>query len=902
MSLPTSTYRIQLHKFFSFKDLDQQVDYLARLGVDTFYCSPIFMAVPGSRHGYDVTDPNTLNPEIGTQRQLFALRKKLRLKGLKWLQDIVPNHMAFHPANSRLMDVLEHGPLSPFHRHFDTSIGSSFFQGKLMVPVLENDFNTSISRQEIKIIREGAKLYLAHQGQNFPLNPKSYLPPLKNLNDRLDSKNEILTTLIGELKRLTSKKYTLQQWEKWLQQFTKLLEEAPLKLEFDGTLDTFNSNSSLIKDLGSVQYYELCRWTETQQRINYRRFFIINGLICINVHENPVLDDTHKLILSLVKKSIFDGLRVDHIDGLYKPSTYLTQLRKRCGNDTSLFVEKILENNEELPSEWEIEGSTGYDFLSFCNNVLTDPKGKSILTTFYDEKISPGPSLKQQYLQKKALILNRYMQGEINNLTRLCIDLNLAPNDKYYPDDDLKNAIAAFLVYFPVYRLYGESFPLRSSDYKMVTRVWRNILSDGYEDFKTIRHFRSIFRRAQFGNDVNLKKNLTLFFLRCMQLTGPLMAKGVEDTLMYTYHRFIAHNEVGDNPGNFGIKPKDFHRAMKNRQHQWPLAMNATSTHDTKRGEDARARLLVLSAAPKTWVKQVESWMLCLKTYPGNLPDTNDIYFIFQTLVSSHPFPGKSLGDYTKRLLAYLEKYVREAKIHSHWEEVNDEYENTIKSFTKWLLNRKSPFYVGFVNYLKTIVDFGLVNSLSQVMLKFTAPGIPDVYQGTELWDFSFVDPDNRRLVDYKLRQKFLNELDTTSPDLITSLWDQRADGKIKLALVHTLFQLRKSKEALFASGNYRPVRIRGKYRRHFLGFSRNYEGDQVVVLIPLHLAALPSLKAPNFPSFDWNNTRIDLDSPIRWRNMLNSKEGFGPELLLNDLFSTLPLAILTVDNTEPKE
>ncbi len=894
MNPPRSTYRIQLHQQFNFNDLEEHAAYFAKLGIGTLYVSPIYKSVRGSIHGYDWTDAARIDPGLGTHKQLLGLKKQLRKLDITWLQDIVPNHMAYHQDNAWLMSILEHGSASPYRYYFDTSLSSSFMKGKLMVPVLKQNRAESILTGEVFLSIRRGRLYLTCSGRHFPVCPSSYLQLLSCI--KADQITPGISELSSHLRDLTEKEYHVGQWEEWRRMFFSNLGTPSLRKAVKEAVGHINANPALLSDLIAAQHYQLCHWEETDHRINFRRFFTVSNLICLNVHDQKVFDDVHALTKKLVDQSVFDGLRIDHVDGLYNPSEYLRNLRRLCGPDTYIVVEKILGEGEKLPGEWPVQGTTGYDFLSLSNNLFTDPRSKRVLTHYYEKRINTKVSLKQQQIEKKALILSRYMEGEASNLYQYFVDLDLYPGKKKIPEEKVKEIISAFLVYFPVYRLYEEQFPLQEKAYKVVRSVWRAILRDAYADPLGVRMMRRIFRRAQYGTDPGFSRRAACFLSRCMQFTGPLMAKGVEDTLMYTYHRLIGRNDVGDHPANFGMEPAGFHKAMKRRQKKWPLTLNATATHDTKRGEDARARLHVLAAIPDRWIQQVEHWETLLHYYEGELPHPNDIYFIYQALTGSYPMPGQPDDDFKERLHSYLEKYLREGKQYSDWTNINTPYEELVKAFSSFLLDKNGRFYGAFMDFLKETADFGIVNSLAQLVLKFTSPGIPDLYQGSELWDLSFVDPDNRRPVDYSLRMAYLEEMagHTSQADL-SPLWADRYTGKIKLRLLQVLLQLRKDAEELFLNGEYIGLEVKGVYRRHILAFARKYRDEWVVTAVPLYLAGAEGMHPSVITGFDWKDTHILLPvrERVKWRNILASGEGEGKEVKLNDIFSGLPLAVL---------
>lgn len=711
---PVATYRIQFNKDFTLADFERIIPYLQQLGVKTIYASPIFEASPGSLHGYDGTDPNNINPEIGTKEQLVKIATHLQEKGVYWIQDIVPNHLSFHENNKWLMDVLEKGQSSEYAGFFDIDWQHPGHYGKLMVPFPGSTLE--------KIIKE-----------KFP----------------------------------------------------------------------------------HAEYYELCDWRETDKTINYRRFFIVNNLICTNIQNDNVFHKYHELVKELVEQGIFKGLRIDHVDGLYDPKKYLDALRELSGEETYIVVEKILEPGENLPAGWPIQGSPGYEFLGMANNLFTNADSEYDLGVFYYDITDDSKPIQQQINEKKAHILYTHMNGELDNLVRLHKSLGLGDFEK----EDLRKSIAEYLISCPVYRYYDDDFPVM---------------------------------RIDEGKD---KSQLKRFYTRCMQFTGPLMAKGVEDTLMYTYNRFIGHNEVGDSPELFGYSPKKFHELMTYRQAHWPLSMNTTSTHDTKRGEDARARLNALTDLHEEWIETVKQWMDENEELKSNgMPDVNDEYFIYQTVVATLPFNEEEKEIYKTRIKEYLQKALREAKVHSGWTEPNMEYENAASQFAEGFIDRLKKFKP----FLENIADCGIKKSLSQLILKFTCPGVPDTYQGTELWDLSLVDPDNRRPVNYILRAEML-----ASPKTPAELWETRETGAIKLNLLQKLMAIRNEHRDLFLHGEYIPIETEGEYRNNILAFTRKYKQQTILVAAQI----LHSNKR-------WDDTKIVLpnDAPTTWEDLLTGE------------------------------
>jgi malto-oligosyltrehalose synthase len=834
---PVSTYRIQFHKGFSFRDFASIIPYLHQLGISTVYASPIFDAVPGSVHGYDCTNPLAINPEVGTLDELRKISWQLRELNIGWIQDIVPNHMAYHSKNTWLMDVLEKGEASEYASYFDIQWNNRGNE-KLMAPFLSKTLEDAVNDGDLKMVNDNGKWMFDYNGSYFPILQKSIEIVLAN----------------DVHKNITAEK---------------------------------------LQELAQVQHYRLCHWQETDYRINYRRFFTVNGLICLNIQDEKVFPHHHSFIKQLIDEGIFQGLRIDHIDGLYNPTEYLQRLRSLCGDDIYIVAEKILEPGETLPSYWPMEGSTGYDFLSVVNNLFATKKNKKEFTEFYQQLTENYTPILQQMHDKKAYILRQHMRGELNNLHELFLQLQLIDKKElsHIPLDDLKSAIGEFLVQCPVYRFYGTNFPLEKAEEAEVATILKAVRRDG-ESPAAVSVLEHVFLQAPYQHDKELNNRIAQFYQRCMQFAGPLMAKGIEDTLMYTNNRFAGHNEVGDSPGTFGIRITEFHRLMQERQGHWTLSMSTTSTHDTKRGEDVRARLNVLTDLSEQWISKVEEWMkMNAGLKKDNIPDGNDEYLIYQALIGHHPIIEED--DFETRIQQYLEKALREAKTHSNWTDPDEEYEAGTKEFVAQLLNKQTPFWKSFSEFLQQVHEHSMINSLSQVLLKFALPGVPDTYQGSELWDFSFVDPDNRRPVSYRLRQSILKSFEDAGEDLLPSLWKE-ASGTIKLWLIQKMLILRKADRNLFAEGDYIPLTVEGKYKEHVFAFARKFGNSIYLFALPLHTAALCN-EQKNFFKIDWQDTCIVISKEFNGFNDILSRRSIPKkeELQIKKLFQKFTVAIL---------
>ncbi|GAB4019702.1 malto-oligosyltrehalose synthase [Spirosoma koreense] len=928
MTNPIATYRIQFHKDFTFSHFERIIPYLDQLGIKTVYASPIFEAVAGSQHGYDVVNPQRINPEIGTQAQLTQIHRQLAERGIGWIQDIVPNHMAFDPANSWLMDVLEKGQRSIYNDFFDIDWSNPVHSGRLMVPFLGDPLEDVFRKGELAVAWQDKRLVLRYFDTAYPIQMGSYARVLQATKGKPDEAIQHLLDQLPDLEQLTDAGvYSLRSRE-WQLRLAELFDNSGHKAYVQACLKAVNANAELLRQVVDEQVYDLCFYGETDYRINYRRFFTVNGLICLNIQHPVVFDHVHEHTKNLLKAGVFQGLRVDHIDGLHDPSRYLEQLRELAGDDAYIVVEKILEAGERLPTDWPIQGETGYQFLALVNNLFTRTGSKQKFTQFYTKLLGERQVVLRELLDKKAYILDEHMRGELDNLCRLFQDLNLAQEDQLaaLPDEALKSAIHAFLVLCPVYRYYGNCMPLQEAEATAVQAILERVrarkasLKPGADLLEDV-----LLTRPQAGDD-DYNNRALRFYQRCMQFTGPLMAKGVEDTLMYTYTRFIGHDEVGDSPEFFGLKTDDFHQQMIERQEHWPLALNATSTHDTKRGEDVRSRLNVLTDLADEWFAEVEVWQELARDLkeqdPSGVdtPDANDEYFIYQTLVGAYPMPtvesaedakrsasspGQDEKSFAERVDEYLQKALREAKRNSTYTEPNEAYEEATKAFARQLLDQKKPFWKRFEPFCRQVTDLGIINSLAQVVLKFTCPGLPDVYQGCEGWDLSLVDPDNRRPVDFEQRQQWLDELTSRETiDQWAELWESRYDARIKLWLVHTLLNERKQQADLFANGHYVPIQVEGRYKQHVLAFARRYERDWYVVAVPLGIAQLCRDQQTDPVSLDWGNTRLVLPdgAPTQWQHRFIDVVGRAEDgLFVSDLFTFLPLAVVRLEQ-KPNE
>jgi len=642
------------------------------------------------------------------------------------------------------------------------------------------------------------------------------------------------------------------------------------------------------------QHYKLVYWKESEKKINFRRFFTINDLICLRMEDKKVFEDYHTFIFKLCEEGLFPGLRIDHIDGLFDPVGYLEQLRGKVGEEMYLIIEKILESEEKLPQDWPMQGTSGYEFLALVNNLFTAAQHKEKFKEQY-QMLHPHQEYEDLVFEKKSFILHERMGGELQNLWDLIVDLGLWKSE--VNDEEGKRTLSAFLAAFPIYRIYARSFPLTDWEQSIINEAYEGAVHKTPELEENLAHLKDLL----LGN-TNAETDKALYFLqRCQQFTGPLAAKGVEDTLFYNYNLLISHNEVGDSPHVFGLDTDEFHRLMKERLSSYPNALSATATHDTKRGEDARMRINVLSEIPEEWFKKVEEWHRLNQAVRRStqVPDMNEEYFIYQTLIGGMAFEEEDEEEFLQRTLDYLQKVLREAKTHTFWSDPNEAYEQEVADFVKNILQHQT-FREIFAPFKNKIAHYGAFYSLGQTLIKITAPGVPDVYQGTELWDLSYVDPDNRRPVDYSLREKYLEEIhafpDQPNPEALRAMLSGYADGKIKMYTLFRALKERKSNILLFEQGDYIPVAVSGGAETQVLAYARHYQDQWYLIAVPLGITnlALGSHLGLNEKALGEAFLNLPENAPSEWRHVYTG-ETFSSEgrLSLAEVFASYPVVLL---------
>ena len=915
MHIPTSTYRIQFHSEFNFNKAKEIVAYLADLGIGDLYASPIFKASQGSTHGYDVVDPTILNPELGTESDFNDLIAQIHQHQMGWVQDIVPNHMAYDSQNVWLMDVLENGRDSEFFDFFDIHWNQAYeeMEGRILAPMLGDFYANALERGEIKLDYHDKNLLIDYFGLKLPLRIESYITFITHklgvLAREIGRQHPDFIKFLGILYLLknipeeTKGKERLDQinfvksllWETYTENSNvEQFIQNNLK-EFNGEVDRPES-FDLLDKLLNQQLYRLSFWKVGAEEINYRRFFTVNELISVKVEELKVFKKTHELISRLVAENKFLGVRIDHIDGLYDPAQYLTRLRETLG-EAYITVEKILELNENLPPNWQIQGTSGYEFLNYVNGIFCYSKNRQEFSKIYSSFTGLNYNYENLVYEKKGLILEKNLAGDLENLVQILKRISSHTREgSDFTVYGLRKALFEVLVLFPVYRTYVDENGISETDRKYVKQTIKaakkktpllineldfiqKVLLLEYEDF------RSKTQREEWLH----------FVMRSQQLTGPLMAKGVEDTLLYVYNRLLSLNEVGGNPSHFGIELDLFHQFNRDKVANWQHGMNTTATHDTKRGEDVRARLNVLSEIPQEWSQQVNCWREINQTYKQEgMPDTNDEYLLYQTLLGTYPFEENELVDFPDRIKDYILKAVREAKVYTAWLRPDEEYEQAFLNFIDRILEN-TDFQQQLRPWQQKIAEYGIYNSLSQVLIKNTAPGVPDLYQGAELWELSLVDPDNRRPVDYQKRREFLQDIKNQSSQnilqLIKELIATKENGKIKLFLTHQLLTARKKYSELFQNGDYQEIEVTGEHQDSIIAFSRNYGDKTIVAIAPRFLTGI--IKPGQLPlgMQVWSDTSLKLTDKD-WHNLIDGQTIAG-ETAVGKILQNFPVALL---------
>ncbi len=953
--MPISTYRLQLNHELTFDDARELIPYLNDLGVESCYVSPILKARAGSMHGYDVVDHSVINPEIGSFDGLEKFAGRLKEFGMGLVVDIVPNHMCVSDrTNWRWQDVLENGPSSPQSQFFDIDWHPprEDLANKVLLPQLGDQYGCCLEGGTIQIEYDDGAFAARYYDNSFPLAPRTWTmilsPALQRLKDRLGGSDahvlelESVITALGYLPLRTEidqDRIRERQREKEIikRRIASLSAScAEARSAIAEALLGINGNRGdptsfdRLEELLAGQAYRLSFWRVAADEINYRRFFDVNELAAIRTEDPAVFQETHAIIFDLVGRGWITGLRVDHPDGLFEPARYFTDLRSRCmeargavGEPFYVIAEKIVAGDEELRTNWDIAGTTGYAFLNLLNGLFIFRDAKAAFRSLYERWTERKWSLGDLTYESKNLILRASMSSELNVLARR-LD-RICQQHRHLRDftlETLRFALGEIIACFPVYRTY--STPLQaepsSEDRRHIVKAIEDAKARNPAMSESV--FDSIasllLLQDPAGTSVPQKAERRLFVMRFQQLTGPVMAKGVEDTAFYRYYPLASINEVGGELDRFGVMPSAFHVANQIRLKRWTRAMTSTSTHDTKRSEDVRARINVLSEIPIEWQSAIRRWSHLNEQHRAILggkfvPDRNAEYLLYQTLVGMWPPTAQAAGSYTDLILRiqnYMEKAMKEAKVHTSWINPDEAHDQALRTYIAAILeDSASPFLSDFRAFMEPVVQAGMCNSLAQVVLKVASPGVPDCYQGCETWNFSLVDPDSRRPVDYAgLRSDLQSLLDGYGgrPQLIRALMSEPGYRRLKLFVTATALRFRRDHAEMLVSGRYAPIRASGSFKNNIIAFVRVH-GERVAIvvcarfLLKMHPAASMPLSREM-----WGNTVLQVPRHLRfqvYRDLFSGKtvgslrQDGRSVLAVADVFDGgLPVALLTPD------
>lgn len=974
--IPLSTYRVQMNKEFRFQDATRIVPYLAELGVSTFYASPILQARAGSMHGYDIIDHNKINEEVGTEAEFHKLANALKERGMTLILDVVPNHMGVgYGTNPWWQDVLQNGQASRFANFFDIDWDplKEELHNKVLLPVLGNPYGEELEAGRLKVRFAGRAFILEYYDRVLPIDPQTYplvIQPLGEPDTSDADAREFLGLLAAfselphndteDTERATKRQKQLPFLFQRLQDL--IARSAAMKRYIERAVERINGrvgdahSFDALHQLLEQQAYRLAHWRVSAEEINYRRFFDINDLIGLRMEDPQVFASTQGLIRRMLGTGAVSGLRIDHPDGLFNPAQYFQRLQmlyaaSRCygpepkgelaenGIEADMqaefglhdwrnkrapmyvVVEKILEHGEDLPTEWPVAGTVGYEFANLVTNLFIDPSVERSFTNLYQRFIGQAIDVNQLIYQSKKLIMHSALSSEVNVLAHLLDEISsLDRRARDFTRKSLRDAIREAIACFPIYRTYiDERGTITERDRKFIEQAIRRAKKQNTSIPGPVFDFLQdilLLRGNDGGSPVHGYRKQLYFTLKFQQLSGPVMAKGLEDTSCYIYNRFAAVNEVGGSPDEFGISVDEFHAANLKRAEQWPHQMLTSSTHDTKRSEDVRARLAVLSEMPRSWATQAIRWRRANKLRKVTIgdgqavPDLNEEYLLYQTLVGAWPLPkrveddfaltDRGRAEFTKRIQQYMIKAVNEAKINMSWINPNQDYTAGIESFVEKLLRpgteaKPNSFLRLITDFIPRVAFFGAINSLSQTLIKLTAPGVPDIYQGQEMFDFSLVDPDNRRTVDFEMRESLLRELPRDEerwPEYCAEMLQQWTDSRTKMWVTYRTLQARKNHRELFEHGNYVPLRTAGNRAANLVGYVRSWRGQTMAVVFPRFAMTVMDgqMKAPIGNA--WGDTRMELPTGS-YKNLLTGERVQGGEVKAGEVLRSFPVGLL---------
>lgn len=879
--IPRATYRLQFNHGFTFQQAGEILDYLDDLGISDVYASPLFAAGPQSTHGYDICRFGRVNPSLGGEEGFETLTTSLKQRGMELLLDVVPNHMSATLSNPWWMDVLENGWDSAYAGFFDIDWHSKKpeLRNKVLLPVLEDDYQKVLESGKLQLTLQGGKYFIAYYDRNFPVN-------MRTLPARAE------------------------------------LEPSTTLREFNGA-NRKPGGFDKLDQLIQRQSYRLAYWKTAAKEINYRRFFDVTEMAAVKMEFPEVFRETHELIFNWLNSGSVTGLRIDHPDGLWDPKEYLERIRQRANRPPYVVVEKILSGDERLQHDWPVEGTTGYDFLNRVNGLFVDGSNVSSFDEIYRSFSGCSDFGDTVYVSRK-MVLEQSFESELNSLSDRLRDIaSRTGKGRDFTYSQLREAIAEVIANFPVYRTYitEKSSEASAQDREVIRkavsetqrRAGPRLDAPALEFVARVLSLEIARQLDEAG-----AKAIRAFVMKFQQLTGPAMAKGLEDTAFYRFNRLVSLNEVGGDPGKFGITLDEFHQTNATMAKAWPHTMLASSTHDTKRGEDVRARINVLSEMPAEWRDTVGRWSQLnagKKILVGKAPapDANDEYLLYQTLVGAWPTDGETmegLKSVRARVETFMLKAAKEAKTNTSWTEPNSAYEDALRKFVADVLpdEGNGTFFEDLRRFAERVAFFGRINSLAQTLLKITSPGVPDFYQGSELWNLDLVDPDNRRAVDYSFRRSLFSNLkekfarDNAGGPIAELLQDDKI-GASKMFLIWRALNFRKEQREVFDYGDYVPLSAIGKKQEQVCAFARVWKGRSIISVVPrLVFGLMGGVESQPIGAEVWAETVLRLPearSAKSWRSILTGEtitqtERYGAAVLdMGVVLRNFPVALL---------
>ena len=938
--IPTATYRLQFNKNFTFRQAREIVTYLHHLGISDAYASPYFQAGAESLHGYDITDHNKFNAAIGSREDYDAWVAELHAHGMGQIADFVPNHMGINdPQNVWWQDVLENGPSSLYAPYFDIDWRplKTDLHDKVLLPILGDQYGRVLERGELRVRFDGGSFLLTYFDHVFPIAPGTYRYILELALENLAEFREedfyaefqsILTALEYLPRRTETDPERIKERAREKEIIKKRLErrcaEAPqVQRAIEKAVETINGHIGdprsfdRLDELLNAQSYRLAFWRVAAEEINYRRFFDVNDLAAIRVELPEVFDAVHKLLFELVASGAVTGLRIDHPDGLYRPLEYFEKLQMRCakalrfplpkdGRAIYLIVEKILTGEEQLPQNWPVHGTTGYGFANQVAGVLVDHNAEGAISKIFKRFIGHSLHFGHLVYAKKRLVMRISLANEVNVLGTM-VD-RLSEQNRWFRDytlEALARAVRETIACFPVYRTYLEpGKPVSEEDRAVIERAVAAAKRRNPAIEESVFNFLRDLLLFRFPENLDEEQRAAHaeFVLKFQQFTGPITAKGLEDTVFYIYNRLAALNEVGGEPQLFGLSVETFHERNLRRQRDWPASLLATSTHDSKRSEDVRARMLAISEIPPLWGRSLQKWRTTNRRFKKQIddaeaPDAGEEYLLYQTLLGTWPVdldgaPVPSVGPkFIARIQRYMAKALKEAKLNTSWIQPNENWDDAMHEFVARILEAgpRNKFLPAFLPVAAEIARLGTINSLAQTVIKLTAPGVPDIYQGTEIWDDSLVDPDNRRPIDYARRREMLTQIENVPANELMQCWP---DGRIKMRLTQRLLHLRRENSELFREGIYEPINFGGAFADCAIGFVRRHRDRAIIVIVPRLSSRV------GFPPIGdrWQDTHVVLPAGLSdLRDVFSDRKvrAANSQLKLAVAMSQLPFAVL---------